>query len=67
MIIPVYTISKSGFVMSKDYPFLGASPDAVVHDPSSDIEFGLAEVKCPYSHRHLTPVEAATAEILTRP
>ena len=53
--------SKSGFVISEDYPFLGASPDAVVHDPSSDIEFGLAEVKFPYSYRHLTPDEAATA------
>lgn len=35
---------KSGFVISKEHPYLGASPDAVVH-----YQFGLAEVKCPYS------------------
>ena len=40
---------KSGFVISKDHPFLGASPDAVVHDPTSINQFGLAEVKSPYS------------------
>ena len=38
---------------------MGASPDAVVHDPSSTEQFGLAEVKCPYSCRHLTPIDAA--------
>ena len=51
--------SKSGFVISKDHPFLGVSPDAVVVDPSSVNQFGLAEVKCPYSCRHMTPFEAA--------
>ena len=35
--------------MSEKYPFLGASPDAVVHDPTDTNPFGLAEVKCPYS------------------
>jgi hypothetical protein len=38
---------------------LGASPDAVVHDPSVEAPFGLVEVKCPYSFRHETPLEAA--------
>ena len=51
--------SKSGFVINENYPFLGASPDAVVHDPNSKHSFGLAEVKCPYSYRHVHPVEAA--------
>ncbi len=35
-----------GFVISEEHPFLGALPDA--------------EVKCPYSCRQLTPVEACS-------
>ena len=31
----------------EDYPFLGASPDAAVYDPTFPEPFGLAEVKCP--------------------
>ena len=38
---------------------MGASPDAVVHDPTEANAFGLAEIKCPCSHRHQTPFEAA--------
>ena len=30
----VYTIARLEFVISEKYPFLGASPDAVVHDPN---------------------------------
>ena len=50
--------APSGFVISEKYPFLGASPDGVVHDPSVPNSFGSAEVKCPYSFRNLTPIEA---------
>ena len=46
-------------MISREYSFLGASPDAVIHAPISDNLFGLAEVKSPYSKRHMTPVEAA--------
>ena len=49
---------QSGFVICKEYPFLGASPDAVVYDPTFRDSFGLAEVKCPYSSKHLTPSQA---------
>ena len=51
---------SSGFVVSEDHPFLGASPDAVVYDPSVTSTFGLAELKCPYSSRDMTPVEACS-------
>ena len=51
---------SSGFVVSEDPPFLGASPDAVVCDPSVTSTFGLAEIKCPYSSRDMTPVEACS-------
>ena len=52
-------IAPSGFVVCESHPFLGVSPDAVVHDPNSPNPFGLAEVKCPYSARNLSPIEAA--------
>ena len=48
----------SGFVISEEYPYLGASPDAAVYDPSVPDPFGLAEVKCPFSFRDVTPAEA---------
>ncbi len=51
---------SSGFVISEEHPFLGASPDAAVYDPSHIQPFGLAEVKCPYSCRQITPVEACS-------
>lgn len=51
--------SKSGFVVNENYPFLGVSPDAVVHDTQKKNPSGLAEVKCPYSFRNQTPFEAA--------
>ena len=38
----------------------GASPDAVVYDPDNEDPFGLAEVKCPYSVRLITPAEACS-------
>ena len=50
---------SSGFVVSEKYPFLGASPDAIVHDPTDAIPFGLAEIKCPYSYCQQSPFEAA--------
>ena len=51
---------QSGFVISEDHPFLGASPDSAVYDPSDSDPFGLAEVKCPYSSRKMTPAEACS-------
>ena len=53
-------VCPSGFVVCEDYPFLGASPDSVVYDPSVSNSFGLAEVKCPYSCRSMTSEEACT-------
>jgi hypothetical protein len=56
------TTSRSGFVVCEPHPFLGASPDANVYDPSHPLPFGVAEIKCPYSCRNVTPVEACTAK-----
>lgn len=54
-------VCRAGFVVCEEHPFLGASPDAYVHDPQSSVEYGLAEIKCPYKYRNLSPVDAARA------
>lgn len=51
---------KSGFVVCEEYPFLGASPDGGVLDPSSVDQYGLVEIKCPYKFREQLPEDAAT-------
>ena len=44
-------VSKSGLWISHEYPFLGASPDAAIYDPTEKEPYGFAETKCPYKHR----------------
>ena len=47
----------SGFIISESYPFLGATPDGSVYDPSCrEQPYGLLEVKCPYSKRNVPPL-----------
>ena len=53
-------VLKSGFVVSKSCPVLGASPDAKVVDFGCSLCFGLAEVKCPPTKFHVTPLEACS-------
>ncbi|XP_037535870.1 uncharacterized protein LOC119412904 isoform X1 [Nematolebias whitei] len=36
-----------GFVIHPDAPWLGASPDGLIFDPSEPCQFGLIEIKCP--------------------
>lgn len=36
-----------GFVIHPDVPWLGASPDGVIFDPTEPCHFGLIEIKCP--------------------
>lgn len=50
---------NAGFVVCEEHPFLGASPDAYVNDPTSVDQYGLAEIKCPYKYRDLSPEDAA--------
>lgn len=45
------TVCKAGFHICEQHPFLGASPDGCVHDPTSVHEFGVLEVKCCYKYR----------------
>ena len=51
---PGLTACSVGFHISRSYPFLGASPDGGVYDPSAGEPYGFLEIKCPYSHRDET-------------
>ena len=53
------TVGLCGIIVSESYPFLGATPDRTVYDPTcTDQPFDFIEAKCPFSHRHHTPLEA---------
>ena len=58
----VNVCSLCGFVVDKTSPWLGASPDFLIHDSSEVGEpssaLGLGEIKCPYSKRENTIDEA---------
>ena len=53
-------VLRSGLVISKSCPVLGATPDAKVVDFGCCLCFGLAEVKCPYNKFNVTPLEACS-------
>ena len=56
------TVTPVGFRTSLTHPYLGASPDGAVYDPSTESEpFGFVEVKSPYTARNMTPVEACSS------
>lgn len=49
--------------VSPDYPFLSASPDAAIYDPSESHAFSFAEVKCPYKQKENTPKDACADHV----
>ena len=55
---PGLTTQPAGLVISVDNPWLAASPDNIVEDPSEQPTAGLAEYKKPFSARDLTISEA---------
>ena len=58
---PNLTVAPCGFYVYKSHPYLGASPDGAVYDPSQpSAPFGFLEVKCPYMHHNVTPQEACS-------
>lgn len=54
------TVCRSGLVVCESHTFLGASPDANVYDPSEQQPFGVVEIKCPFTCRNVTPVQACS-------
>ena len=51
-------VCESGIHISIDHPFLGATPDGCVYDPSAEEPYGFLEVKCPYLQTDNMPIEA---------
>ena len=54
-----YSVTKSGLVISLEHPWLAASPDGLVYDPSFDPPQGLVELKSPYATKDKTVEEVA--------
>ena len=53
------SVTPCGFHVSSTSPFLGASPDGAIYDPSTVAQpFGFLEVKCSYAARDLTQADA---------
>ena len=53
-----FTVYEAGLVVNPSHPFLGASPDGKVFDPSERNPFGLIEIKVPFRWRSNTFAEA---------
>ena len=52
------TSQPCGFIVHPTMGWLGATLDAFVNDPTYDLSNGIAEFKCPYSVKNITPLEA---------
>ena len=53
-------VLKSGLVVSKGFPVLGATLDAKLVDFGCSECFGFAEVKCPHTKFHVTPLDVCS-------
>ena len=58
---PNLVTAATGVIISHSHPFLAASPDATVYDPSNVSEpYGFIEVKCPFKFQDETPTSAVS-------
>lgn len=55
------TVEPCGVLINEKFPYLEARPDGKVFDPSNEEPDGFVQVKCPYSHRDITPLEACSS------
>ena len=53
-----FIVYDAGLVVNPSFPYLGASPDGKVYDPTEKDPFGLLEMKNPYTWRNSTMEEA---------
>lgn len=49
---------QCGFVVCQEIPILGSSPDGPVVDFGCQEHFGVADMKCPETKYHVTPLDA---------
>ena len=54
----LFTVYESGLVVPPSHPYLAATPDGKVFDPTETSNFGLIEIKCPYTWRNMTLQDA---------
>ena len=57
--VPGFAVFDAGLSFHQSFPYLGASPDGKVFDPSTDSKYGLLKIKCPFSKRGETLDQAA--------
>ena len=53
-----FTVYDSGLVVQPTIPYLGATPDGKVFDPTCVSKFGLLEIKCPFPYKNITTEDA---------
>ena len=53
-----FTVYEAGLVINPSLPYLGASPDGKVFDPTDKEPFGLLEIKARFAWRNSTFLEA---------
>jgi len=58
--IQSFAAFDDGLVTNPSYPHLGASPDGKVFNPAMHPPYGLLEIKCPFTQRHLSLDAAVT-------
>ena len=58
--VPEFAIFDAGISVHPSLPYLGASPDGKVFDPSTENKYGLLEIKCPFPKRRDTLEQAAS-------
>ncbi len=54
-------VKECGLIVNQNYPHLGSSPDGLLSCSCgrSECGEGVLEIKCPYTLRHVHPMEAA--------
>ena len=57
--VPGFVVFEAGLSVHPSFPYLGATPDGKVFDPSANEKYGLLEIKCPYSKKGETLDQAA--------
>ena len=58
--VPNFAVYDVGLSVHSSFPCIGATPAGKVYDPSENPPYGLLEIKCPFSKRKGTFVQASS-------